>query len=78
MKLTLNVNDSVRVVLTQAGADQINKFWREVGIPDSQRTAAKPGPLDTQLWVLMMELGPGVHHGMPKPFIERNEIELKL
>lgn len=70
MKLKINLNETVEVVLTEAGAEAYNKRWYELKIPEKyRREPVKAGHvLKMHVHEMMNEFGPSVHLGMRSPF----------
>lgn len=83
MKLTVNMNDDIRVRLTPAGEKQwekywnTNPFWSEHIVPPAVRKAATlpDGRVHFQLWHAMEVFGSMLYNGCEIPF-ENNEIEI--
>ncbi len=71
MKLEINLNDTVEVVLSKFGAKIYNDWWND---PDfnwrtTELSAKKTGDkLRAQLWHLMQVFGPHIHLGGNAPF----------
>lgn len=65
----MNLNDSVRITLTDDGIAVLEAA--DVGVH-----ADNEGVLEAKLWTVMQVFGPHIHHGMTMQFFEDNEIEL--
>lgn len=69
--LKFNINDSVKVRLTEYGkrilAQQAKEFFQETGISISALTPQEDeeGYSQWQLWTLMQSLGPHMGNGLP-------------
>lgn len=76
--MKININDSVRVVLTGYGAELYNKFFAQFNYPASYdfKTYKSGEVLKTQLWCIMEIFGSNTHLGM-KGIFEDNIIELE-
>lgn len=67
--MIININDLIKCRLTPAGIALAAKC------PHACIELDENGDVTTQLWVLMMALGPGICTGF-NPLIVRNEIEI--
>lgn len=75
--MIVNINDQVKVRLTDAGHQCWHDFWTK----EVKRTFLLPAP-DAQgrytfnIWTLMQVFGPSTYHGQPKMFFVDNQIEI--
>lgn len=72
MKITINMNEMVRVNLTEYGQKVLNDYIKEYP------TVIKvlPNNRDFQLWELFQIFGEEMYNGNPNMCFENNEIEL--
>lgn len=70
----MNVNDTVRVTLTEAGKRRAAEWGREYGITAGLEMSDGERAGEWQLWRLMQVFGAAMYNGMPKPLFEKNEI----
>jgi hypothetical protein len=68
MRVVLNLNERVKVLLTEEGLAEWNKF-RRPSDPTKVRF------IETSMWELMQAFGPLISWGSPTYF-DRNEIQL--
>ena len=78
--LKFNVNDIVRVKLTQVGLNIIRKkedCYRHLKISGIKRKKDKEGYTKFQLWELMSLFGDHLYNGCDVPFNPEIKIEIK-
>lgn len=71
MKVRININDRVRVKLTEHGRDLVSKHD---GLAFERFKVDADGRIETQLWCLMQAFGPHLYMGGQIPF--ETEIEV--
>jgi hypothetical protein len=78
MKLKVNMNAPVKVVLTKYGRETLKKHEDELRLaPKMRYRVGKDGVFESQLWELFLIFGPGTFLGMGRvPFVD-NEVEFQ-
>lgn len=73
--MKININDTVKVILTEAGARHYNEVWNEYTLYGIEPKNLVAGDiLKTQLWCLMQDFGSEI--GMCQPLMFETEIEV--
>jgi hypothetical protein len=70
-RIEFNVNETVRVRLTDRGRDILRAYWAESTLPGREPYSPRisdDGWYDTQLWNVMHVFGPHVRLGFDVPF----------
>ena len=70
--IDLNINDTVKVKLTQAGF----QIACDAGYQNTATNIDVDGYSSFQLWILMEIFGPHLYHGMPNTLFEQNRIRV--
>jgi hypothetical protein len=72
-KMDININNKVKVKLTQAGL----KAATDAGYQHMAQKEDEEGYSSFQLWVLMSIFGPHMYNGMPEVMFEKNSIRIE-
>lgn len=73
--MTINLNDTVRVVLTESGAERLNSIYSKYDI--DRKRYQKGDVHTTQLWTLIDDFGVDINLFSSRLPFERNEITIK-
>lgn len=76
MRITFNMNDYVRIKLTDHGKEVYRKYWadRLPTHPPPQPHYDSEGWITMQLWVVMQYFGAAMGNGLPVPFDTEMEL----
>lgn len=70
----MNMNDTVRVTLTEAGKRCAVEWGRGLGVKAGFEMSDRERAGEWQLWRLMQVFGAAMYNGMPEALFEKNEV----
>lgn len=70
----MNVNDTVRVTLTEAGKRRVSEWGKTLGVKAGFEMSDSERAGEWQLWRLMQVFGDAMYNGMAEPLFEKNEV----
>lgn len=76
MMYPLNLNECVKVKLTEDGLRLYREYWLKLGLMGNEPRIGADGYYETELWGLMEVFGPELYNGQMKVFFEGNNIFL--